>query len=697
MAIDTKPNLSSGKFEQCVGDILNLSGCTQLFGTFDVYPSGSIDSCSGYKISGVTLFNGGNFISAIKIGQNAISTQVNDIAIGASACATGAAGAIAIGNNTKASGTTSIAIGVTSCAGAYGTAVGNNAKATYNRTTAIGLNSCANYFDATAIGSYSIATGGTSVAISCAKATSAGAIAIGSNTCATAVCTIAMGVCAKATGGTSVAIGYNSYATALYSTVLGGYNSCATNTCALAIGISSCATGVGSIAIGNNVCVLNTTAIAIGSSAKATGNTATAISLNSCAFGQNSIAIGSSAKACYQSISIGASNCAYCDWAVAIGTLTTATQQYSIALGACATTPNSGAIALGYQAIAGGNNSVALGYAATTCGAQAIAIGFGTLACNAASIAIGQQSRACCDFGIAIGYANISKTSGGHILGGCDNILGGSNTSTILVGGSGIRLTGATVYSGYVVVPNFAILCTPSTGVCTDSVLTWNSTDKKIKILPYSSGGTSPSGTVSGEKISKCISQASHGFSVGNVVGWSGGTYNKPIANGLYDGEVLGIVTKCINANCFELTQAGYVTGLTSLSTNTTYFLSSTTAGLLTSTEPSVDGQISKSVLIADSSTSGWVLPYPGYIVTTGTTGGGSSVCEFTICGNGSATGFTVQHNLNKQFVMSEIVQAASPYATIYTAIQRPNANCVCVLFDTAPLNGTCYKILISG
>jgi hypothetical protein len=54
MATDTKPNLISGKFEQCVGDVLNLSGCTQIYGTMDIHPQGTIDSCSGYKISGVT-------------------------------------------------------------------------------------------------------------------------------------------------------------------------------------------------------------------------------------------------------------------------------------------------------------------------------------------------------------------------------------------------------------------------------------------------------------------------------------------------------------------------------------------------------------------------------------------------------------------------------------------------------------------
>src|ERR1035437_4755106 len=136
----------------------------------------------------------------------------------------------------------------------------------------------------------------------------------------------------------------------------------------------------------------------------------------------------------------------------------------------------------------------------------------------------------------------------------------------------------------------------------------------------------------SGERITKLINKTSHGFNVKDVIGWSGGTYNKAIANGAYDGEVIGIVSKCYNSNCFDLTQAGYVTGLTggsNLVINTTYFLSDSTAGLITSVEPIIDQHISKSVMIANSSTSGWVLPYAGYVINSGTSCGTliKSVC----------------------------------------------------------------------
>ena len=137
-------------------------------------------------------------------------------------------------------------------------------------------------------------------------------------------------------------------------------------------------------------------------------------------------------------------------------------------------------------------------------------------------------------------------------------------------------------------------------------------------------------GSVSGERIVKTICKSSHGYNVNCVVGWSGGTYNLSIANGTYDGEVLGLVTKCYNTDCFELTMAGFTTGLTGLVTNTTYFLSDTYYGCLTCVEPTSPNYLSKAMLIANSTTSGWVLPYAAYIISSGVSEGGpliKSVC----------------------------------------------------------------------
>jgi len=73
------------------------------------------------------------------------------------------------------------------------------------------------------------------------------------------------------------------------------------------------------------------------------------------------------------------------------------------------------------------------------------------------------------------------------------------------------------------------------------------------------------------------------------------------------------------------------------------------------------------------------------------------SLSIFTITGNSSATGFTINHNKGKQFVAVEVVKNNSPYDTIYTSISRPDTNNVCIRFDTAPASGQQYKILITG
>jgi hypothetical protein len=132
----------------------------------------------------------------------------------------------------------------------------------------------------------------------------------------------------------------------------------------------------------------------------------------------------------------------------------------------------------------------------------------------------------------------------------------------------------------------------------------------------------------SGENITKEITQSSHGFVAGDIIGFSGGTYNKAIADGTYDGEVIGVVSCCVNINTFCVTQAGFITGLTGLQTSCTYFLSDLTDGLMTAIAPTGDSHVSKSVFIATSSSSGYVLPYPGYIITTGSTGGSLSACN---------------------------------------------------------------------
>jgi len=111
------------------------------------------------------------------------------------------------------------------------------------------------------------------------------------------------------------------------------------------------------------------------------------------------------------------------------------------------------------------------------------------------------------------------------------------------------------------------------------------------------------------------ITQTSHGFSVGNIIYYTGSTYAKATADTQAHAEVLGIVDSVTDANNFVLRTIGRITGLSGLTAGTAYFLSPSTAGALTATEPSSTGQISKPLLIADSTTSGWFFNWRGQVI----------------------------------------------------------------------------------
>lgn len=64
--------------------------------------------------------------------------------------------------------------------------------------------------------------------------------------------------------------------------------------------------------------------------------------------------------------------------------------------------------------------------------------------------------------------------------------------------------------------------------------------------------------------------------------------------------------------------------------------------------------------------------------------------------GNGSATSFTVTHNLGTQDVQVTIRENASPYAIVFADVQISNANAVTVLFASAPTSNQ-YKVIVTG
>jgi len=129
-------------------------------------------------------------------------------------------------------------------------------------------------------------------------------------------------------------------------------------------------------------------------------------------------------------------------------------------------------------------------------------------------------------------------------------------------------------------------------------------------------GGSGGSGT----SLIRNITQASHGLAVGNVIKFVT-TYQKAQADSAANAEVVGIVSAVDGVNNFNFTMGGYISGLSSLSANSVYFLSPSSAGALTATEPTTAGQISKPVLIAISATEGYVFNFRGIAVAATATG----------------------------------------------------------------------------
>lgn len=108
------------------------------------------------------------------------------------------------------------------------------------------------------------------------------------------------------------------------------------------------------------------------------------------------------------------------------------------------------------------------------------------------------------------------------------------------------------------------------------------------------------------------VAQVGHGFSVGDWVYLNGTTYTAAQANAANTAEVVGVVSAVADADNFTLQMAGRVTGLSGLTAGDVYFLSESSAGDITSTEPTGSSNISKPVLVADTTTSGYIVNYRG-------------------------------------------------------------------------------------
>ena len=144
----------------------------------------------------------------------------------------------------------------------------------------------------------------------------------------------------------------------------------------------------------------------------------------------------------------------------------------------------------------------------------------------------------------------------------------------------------------------------------TAGMIRYNSTDAAFE--GYANGAWS---SIGGGGTTDRVTQASHGFVVGDVLYLSGSTYTKAIATAANTAEVVGVVSRVLDGSTFDLTLSGEVTGLSGLVAGEAYFLSPSSAGGITVTEPSVIGQVSVPVGVASSATTLYVAPKRGSVV----------------------------------------------------------------------------------
>jgi hypothetical protein len=132
----------------------------------------------------------------------------------------------------------------------------------------------------------------------------------------------------------------------------------------------------------------------------------------------------------------------------------------------------------------------------------------------------------------------------------------------------------------------------------------------------------------SGSSTEFSVTQTAHGLSVGDVVKNSGSanTYAKAQADSAANAEVVGIITEVPDANSLVITTQGVITtGVPAVAAGTVLFLSASSAGALTATEPSTDGQVSKPLaVVLQNGTRMAFYNYRGEVINSEPGGGGS-------------------------------------------------------------------------
>ena len=121
------------------------------------------------------------------------------------------------------------------------------------------------------------------------------------------------------------------------------------------------------------------------------------------------------------------------------------------------------------------------------------------------------------------------------------------------------------------------------------------------------------------------VTQSNHSLTVGMPIKVSGANqYAAAQANSAANAEVVGIVTAVASSSAFTMTLAGEITTATAVPDSTSpgdiVYLSASSAGAVTTTEPSTAGQVSKPIgVVTEANNKMIMLPFRGEVVSSAT------------------------------------------------------------------------------
>ena len=140
------------------------------------------------------------------------------------------------------------------------------------------------------------------------------------------------------------------------------------------------------------------------------------------------------------------------------------------------------------------------------------------------------------------------------------------------------------------------------------------------------SGSTLSASGASGDSAKESINQSSHGFAAGDALRHNGTIFTEAQADSVANSNVIGVVESVEDASNFTIVYAGKISVTSFFTAGSTHYLSTSVAGGLTTSDPG-DDNISKPVLVAQTTTDAVVVNQRGIEVTSagGGGGGGSS------------------------------------------------------------------------